>query len=149
MPSLQSFTSERTRRRASGTVSITLFESGSRSSRIIAAFKNPTSNLALWATITLSPMKSRRVPSKASIRGAGITMASVIPVRMVMKGGMPQPGFTRVWKVPMHSPPRYLAAPISVIRSCSAEPPVVSKSMTQKVTSLRGIPISSKVFCTI
>ena len=114
-----------------------------------AAFKKPTSKRALCATMTESPMKWLSVPSNDSIRGAGMIMASVMPVRIVMNGGMVHPGFTRVWKVPMHSPPRYLAAPISVMRSCSAEPPVVSKSMTQNVTSHSGVPISSKDFCTL
>ena len=79
--------------------------------------------------------------------GASTTMASVMPVRMVIDGGIPVPGSTRVWKVPRHSPPRSLTAPTSVMAQSAAEVPVVSRSTTQKVTSVRGIPRSSRLLC--
>ena len=60
---------------------------------------------------------------------------SVMPVSTVMNGGIGTPGFTSVWNVPRHSPPRYFTAPISVISHAAGEPPVVSRSTTTKVTS--------------
>ena len=55
-------------------------------------------------------------------------------------------GLTRVWNSPSTSPPRTLTAPISVIIApCAAEPPVVSRSTTQKVRSRSGRPSSSKL----
>ncbi len=51
------------------------------------------------------------------MRGALHTMASVNPVSTVICGGIARPGLTSVWKVPRHSPPRTLTAPISVIMS--------------------------------
>ena len=71
-------------------------------------------------------------------------MASVIPVRKVMEGGMAIPGFTSVSKVERTSPPRTLTAPISVISDDAGDPPVVSRSRTTKVTSDKGRPRSSK-----
>ena len=41
-------------------------------------------------------MKWVKVPSSDSIRGAGMIIASVIPVRIVMNGGMAHPGLTSV-----------------------------------------------------
>ena len=81
------------------------------------------------------------------MRGAGMTIEWVMPVRIVISGGIAQPGFTSVWNVPKHSPPRSLTAPISVIAQDSAEPPVVSRSMMQKVTWERGVPRSSRESC--
>ena len=68
------------------------------------------------------------------MRGAGITIACVMPVSTVISGGIAMPGFTRVWNVPRHSPPRTLTAPTSVMAQRSADPPVVSRSTTQNVT---------------
>ncbi len=82
------------------------------------------------------------------MRGAGITIACVMPVRTVISGGMGMPGFTSVWNVPRHSPPRILIAPTSVIAHCAALAPVVSRSTTQNVTSESGVPRSSNVRCT-
>src|SRR3954449_1965117 len=65
-----------------------------------------------------------------------------------MDGGMRAPGFTSVWKVPRHSPPRSFTAPISVMADDAGEPPVVSRSTTTKVTSRSGVPTSSTVDCT-
>ena len=79
------------------------------------------------------------------MRGAGVTMASVIPVRKVIIGGMGMPGFTRVWNSPRHSPARYFTAPISVMAHSLGDPPVVSRSTTTKVTSESGVPRSSKL----
>ena len=67
-----------------------------------------------------------------------------MPVRATTCGGMPVPGSTSVASSPTRSPPRTLTAPISVMVSRSAEPPVVSRSSTTNVTSRRGVPSSSK-----
>ena len=82
------------------------------------------------------------------MRGARYNMAWVMPVSTVISGGTAQPGFTRVWKVPRHSPPRTLTAPISVMEQSLGDEPVVSRSSTQNVTSARGMPRSSKLRCT-
>ena len=73
-----------------------------------------------------------------------MTIAVVMPVSATMFGGRPVPGSTRVASSPSSSPPRTLTAPISVIASVLAEPPVVSRSSTTKVTSRSGVPSSSK-----
>src|SRR5947209_18939596 len=65
-----------------------------------------------------------------------------------MDGGMATPGFTSVWNVPRHSPPRSFTAPTPVMAQELAEPPVVSRSTTTKVTSWRGAPNSSNDGCT-
>ncbi len=68
-----------------------------------------------------------------------------MPVSMVICAGMARPGSTRVANSPSRSPPRTLTAPISVMPSASlAEPPVVSRSTTTKVTSDSGSPRSEK-----
>ena len=54
------------------------------------------------------------------------TMAWVIPVRMVINGGIGVPGSTRVWDVPSTSPWRTLTAPISVIPQSAGGSTVVS-----------------------
>ena len=76
VPSLQSGTSSRTRRRASATVSTTVPDGVVRSARWHAARRNPTSKPTLWPTITASPTKSIRVPRTPSIRGAFATRTS-------------------------------------------------------------------------
>ena len=81
------------------------------------------------------------------MRGAGRTMACVMPVSMVIAGGTARPGFTSVWNVPRHSPPCSFTAPISVMPQSCGDPPVVSRSITQKVTSNSGVPRSSKLRC--
>ena len=53
------------------------------------------------------------------------------------------PGSTSVASSPICSPPRTLTAPISVMESVRAEPPVVSRSSTTNVTSRNGVPSSS------
>ncbi len=55
------------------------------------------SKRTLWPTTTASPMNSSRDGSTDSMRGARITIASVMPVRIVISGGIAQPGSTRVW----------------------------------------------------
>ena len=68
-----------------------------------------------------------------------------MPVSTAMNGGIEVCGLTSVWNSPSTSPPRTLTAPISVIiEPAWAEPPVVSRSTTQKVMSRRGRPSSSK-----
>ena len=75
-------------------------------------------------------------------------MELVMPVSTAMKGGIAVCGLTSVWNSPSTSPPRTLTAPISVIIDpACAEPPVVSRSTTQKVMSRRGRPSSSKLIC--
>ena len=65
-----------------------------------------------------------------------------------MNAGISACGLTRVWNSPSTSPPRTLTAPISVIIDPpAAEPPVVSRSTTQKVMSRSGRPSSSKLRC--
>ena len=49
------------------------------------------------------------------MRGAGSSIASVMPVSTVMNGGIATPGFTSVSNRPSSSPPRYFTAPTSVI----------------------------------
>ncbi len=82
------------------------------------------------------------------MRGAGATMVSVMPVRTVISGGMAAPGLTSVWNVPRHSPPRTFTAPISVMPHDAAVAPVVSRSTTQNVASMSGVPRSSNERCT-
>ncbi len=77
--------------------------------------------------------------------GASTTMAWVMPVNIVIEGGMGRPGSTKVWNVPRRSPDRYFTAPISVMAQVAGDPPVVSRSRTQKVTSKRGVDRSSKL----
>ena len=100
VPSLQSSTSSRTRRRASAQVSMIELESRGRSDRRSAASRNATSKRTLWPTITASPMNSSRVGSTASTGGAGPTIASVMPVSTVIDLGIEAPGATSVWNVP-------------------------------------------------
>ncbi len=65
--------------------------------------------------------------------------ALVMPVSTAMNAGISVRGSTRVWNSPSTSPPRTFTAPISVIiEPPCAEPPVVSRSTTQNVTSLSG-----------
>ena len=67
-----------------------------------------------------------------------------MPVSTVIDGGIGSPGFTSVWNVPRHSPPRSFTAPISVMRALlGRDPPVVSTSTTQNVTWCNGVPRSS------
>ena len=79
------------------------------------------------------------------MRGAGNTIASVMPVSTVIIGGIGTPGFTNVSKRPSSSPPRMRSAPISVIASVHGDAPVVSRSTTTNVTSDNGMPRSSRV----
>ena len=107
---------------------------GGRPEETSAAWRKRRSNRTLCPTMTAEPMNSRNAGSTASIHGAGRTMASVMPVRKVISRGIPTPGFTSVWKVPRHSPPRSFTAPTSVMADCGGAAPVVSKSRTQNVT---------------
>ena len=70
-------------------------------------------------------------------------MSSVIPVSNEMRGGTLHPGSTSDWSSPTHSPPRYLAAAISVRADVVGEPPVVSTSSTANDTSNNGAPRSN------
>ncbi len=77
------------------------------------------------------------------MRGAVATIASVIPVRTEMNGGIGASGRTSVASSARTSPPRIFTAPISVISLSAARLPVVSRSTTTKVTSRRGRPSSA------
>ncbi|CNG09200.1 Uncharacterised protein [Mycobacterium tuberculosis] len=103
------------------------------------------SNGALCATSTQPRANSRKAGSTASMRGAAVTIAVVMPVSAVMNGGTGPPGSTSVPSSPSSSPPRTFTAPISVMAESAAEPPVVSRSTTTKVTSASGVPRSSSV----
>ena len=145
VPSLWLGTSSRSRRRDRAQVSIERLDSAGRPSALSAAFRKPRSKRTLWPTTTASPRNSRREGRTASIWGASTTMDSVIPVSTVMDGGIPQPGSTRVWKVPSQRPPRRRTAPTSVIAQPSGDVPVVSRSTTQNGTSVSGRPRSSRL----
>ena len=135
-----------TTRRASLTVSRTSKSGHGMSCRRGEVARKPTSKRALWATSTEPRANSRNDGSAELIGGASATMLLVMPVRTAMKAGIDVCGLTRVWNSPSTSPPRTLTAPISVIMSPSpTEPPVVSRSTTQKVTSRSGRPSSSKL----
>ena len=62
--------------------------------------------------------------------GASATIASLMPVRRVMAGGIARPGFTRVWSSSTISPPHSFTAAISVTRWGPGRRPVVSTSTT-------------------
>ena len=67
----------------------------------------------------------------ASIRsngGALITSRSVMPVIMVISGGMGRPGLTSVVNSSTISPSRNFTAPTSMIASFPGSSPVVSRS---------------------
>ena len=139
--SLQFSTSPPTSRRANPTVSSTRFTNRSRPCRTSDALINPMSKRALCATRTASPINSTSESSTSSTVGALATIVSVMPVKIVMNGGIAHSGFTSVVNRPISSPPRYLTAPISVIASYSFDPPVVSRSTTQNSTSHNaGLP---------
>ena len=101
------------------------------------------SNGALCATSTVPRANSRNEPSTESIGGALETIASVMPVSTLMNAVIGCRGSTRVWNSPRTSPPRTFTAPISVIASVAAEPPVVSRSTTVKVVVRSGWSSSS------
>ena len=62
--------------------------------------------------------------------GAAATMALVMPVSWVMKGGIGTPVFIRLWKRSTMRPPSVITMATSVARSPRVgETPVVSKSM--------------------
>ena len=83
------------------------------------------------------------------MEGASQTRSSVIPVRSRTNAGTGWPGLTMVWKVPVTSPLFTLHPPISVMAESAGDPPVVSRSIMQKVTSERGMPSSSKERCRV
>ena len=145
VPSRQSGTSSRTRRRARATVSTcdrVVARDGRPARRRRAG--TPRRSRCCGRRSRCRAMNSSSDGSTASIRGAGATRASVSPVSTVICGGIARPGLTSVWNVPRHSPPRTLTAPTSVIVSSARLPPVVSRSSTQNVTSASGVPRSSK-----
>ena len=56
-----------------------------------------------------------------------------------MRAGIDRPGWTNDRNVPRRTPPWTMAAPISVIASSTVDPPVVSMSSTQNLTSISGV----------
>jgi hypothetical protein len=146
-PSLQLGASSRViTRRASFAVSSTSNFGHGRPCSAAKCLRKPTSNGALCATSTQPCANSRNWGAPAD-RGAA-TIESVMPVSTAMNAGIAWCGLTRVWNSPRTSPPRTLTAPISVIIEPPwADPPVVSRSTTQNVTSRRDRPSSSKLRC--
>ena len=135
-----------TTRRASLAVSTTSKAGHGRPWAAAKWRRNPMSKGALCATRTQPRANSRKAGRTESIAGDAATMEFVMPVSTAMKGGISVCGLTRVWNSPRTTPPRTLTAPTSVIRDpACAEPPVVSRSTTQKVRSRRGRPSSSKL----
>ena len=118
-----------------------------RPCRSQAARRKPASNGALWATSTAPRRNSSSEGRTAGSCGAPAVMADVMPVSATMPAGTLVPGSTSVSSSPRSSPPRILTAPISVMESVPAEPPVVSRSSTTNVTSRRGVPSSSNDSC--
>ena len=140
-------TSGHTTRRASRAVHTGGAGTGGYPSRSSVVFTNEKSNRALCATNTPPSRNSARSGATASIGGWSATMRSSMPVRCVMNRGIGIPGSTSVENVPKHSPPRYLTAPTSVMALSRGEPPVVSRSTAQKVTSDSGNASSSVAWC--
>ena len=94
------------------------------------------------------PRTRGRPAARTRSAGASATIELLMPVSTAMNAGISVCGLTSVWNSPRTSPPRTLTAPISVIiEPPAAEPPVVSRSTTQKVRSRRGRPSSSKLRC--
>src|SRR3954470_8900486 len=110
------------------------------------ALRKPTSNEALWATITAPRANSRNEGMTVARDGAPATDRSLIPVRWVMAGGIGRSGSTSVWNDATRSAPSNRTAPISVIASSTGEPPVVSRSTTTNETSSSGIASPSTVW---
>ena len=89
-----------------------------------------TSNPALWATRTASPIKSRNFGSTTSIVSASTTISSVILVSCVILNGIGILGLTKVLNRSVITPLSTLTAPISMILSWIGLNPVVSRSKT-------------------
>ena len=97
VPSLQLWTSSRTRRRARARVSTVGLASRSRPVETRAWSRNERSKRRLWPTSTDPPTNSRKDGSISPTLGASATMASLMPVSAVMNGGMRSSGLTNVW----------------------------------------------------
>ena len=155
VPSRWLGTSERPQAlRARARVSSTRGSSHASASARAAPRRWPTSKRALCATRTVPgadrPAHRRKEARASPTGGAPATMAFVMPVRTVICAGIAVPGLTRVENspsAPSVTPPRTRTAPISVIARAPGAPPVVSRSTTTKVTSRRGVPMSSKDAC--
>ena len=80
----------------------------------------------------------------AAIGSAPATIAGVIPVSEVMKGGMGREGLTREENSSATAPSRTRTAPISVI-SAPAPRPVVSRSTTIQWPLGAGVPTASRL----
>ena len=99
-----------------------------RSRRCSSLTIKPWSKRTLWATKTAPSSKSSNGRATSSKAGAVCTMASLMPVRLWIKGGMRTPGLTSVLQRATSTPSSIRTAAISVMRSTVALPPVVSRS---------------------
>ncbi len=84
---------------------------------------------------------------KAPPRPAATSPAARPPARETRVETAPRPLPRMPAEAPITSPPRTLTAPISVIPSLPARPPVVSRSTTVNVVSRSGSSSSSKLIC--
>ena len=97
VPSLQFGTMSRTRRRARARVSTVALAIRSRPVDSRAWLRKERSKRTLCPTTTAPPRNSRNDGSISPTRGASATMASLMPVSAVMKGGIRSSGRTNVW----------------------------------------------------
>ena len=104
-------------------------------------FKNPTSKLALCATIIESPTNSKIFGNTLSIVSASFTISSVMFVTSTTLCGIGFSGFTNISNSSITSPFFTFIIPTSVIFSVVIEIPVVSKSNTQYVASSSTCPL--------
>ena len=115
--------------------------SGVLVTRWYSAERKFQSNRALCATNTRPTMCCASSPAISPNGGAFLTIASSIPVRCVMNGGIGRPGFTSDENASRTTPPFTNIAATSVTRSpAHALIPVVSTSTTRKETSANGVP---------
>ena len=98
----------------------------------------------LCPTITASPMNSRKVGRAVAISGASTTIASVMPVRIVIKAVW-EPGIDQGLKGPQQLAAPVFDRPDLGDGAISGRAPGVSRSRTQKVTSNSGVDRSSKL----
>ena len=106
------------------------------------------SNSALCATSTASPQKSRNSFKTVSMVGAESTMASVMPVSFSILNEIGICGLTKVLNLSTIFPSVIFTAPISIMRSASAENPVVSRSNTTYV-SVNCCPFGLVTICLV
>ncbi len=118
------------RRRDSSTVQAKAWGAG-RSARASSAAQKRLSNEALCATMGASPTKRAASRITDSAGGAVSSMAGVMPVSWMMKGGSQAPVLMRLWNRSTGRPSSMSTMATSVARApCEGVMPVVSKSMT-------------------